>query len=441
MLSIGFIFPSSDYLFNPFKGDPHTHFQILTVLDSYFKNKVELSLIDLRGIKKEFASYRIHECDVYLYSVYTLDYHEQISVVNALRKRYPKARHIAGGPHAAVYQKECLETFDSLVIGDGENSIIQIIKDIMNSRLKKIYRETSALDINVYPYPSRKYLPEATVAREGLMTLRNKKGYDKLLSTTVIFSRGCVYQCAFCGMPEIRTYAPGIRYRHPSLIEDEIEYLKRDYSIKGISLLDEIGIPLKRKKAIAFLEAIGRTEIVWKAQCRVDGVTPEIAKLAKDAGCITMCFGIESVSQKSLDIINKGITVEQTKDALQMFKENDIETRVYMIIGLPAEPEDIVERTWEFIKETSPVAVYLCLFTVRPGTRVYNNPKKFGIKTVTTDWARTMHMFGRYEQETPTLTFEYEKETPWGKGMSNEEIINNYLELQRRIKENNLGPL
>lgn len=441
MLRIGFIFPSSDYLYDPFKGDPHTHFQILTVLESHFGNKVELLLIDLRGIKKEFALYHIPECNVYLHSVYTLDYDEQASIVNGLRKRYPHAKHIAGGPHAAVYEEECLKTFDSLIIGDGENSIIKAIKDIMNSRLERIYRESSPVDINIYPYPNRKYLPEASVAREGLMTLRNKKGYDKLLSTTVIFSRGCVYQCAFCGMPEIRTYAPGIRYRDPKLIEDEIEYLKTDYGIQGISLLDEIGIPLERKRAIAFLEAIGRTGIAWRLQSRVDGVTPEIAKLAKEAGCVTICFGIESVSQKSLDIINKKITIEQTKQALHTLKENDIETRIYMIIGLPAEPENIVEQTWQFIKETNPVVVYLCLFTVRPGTEVFNNPKRFGIQSVTTDWNRTMHMFGRYKDEIPTLTFEYEKETPWGKGMSNEQIINNYLELQKRIKENNLGPL
>lgn len=47
MLKIGFIFPSSDYLYNPFKGDPHTHLQILTVLDVHFGSKVDLSLIDL----------------------------------------------------------------------------------------------------------------------------------------------------------------------------------------------------------------------------------------------------------------------------------------------------------------------------------------------------------------------------------------------------------
>jgi len=77
MLEIGFINPSSDYLFDPFKGDPHTHFQILTVLEDRLNGKVKPSLIDLRGVDRNFALSHIPEQDVYLHSVYTLDYEEQ----------------------------------------------------------------------------------------------------------------------------------------------------------------------------------------------------------------------------------------------------------------------------------------------------------------------------------------------------------------------------
>ena len=440
MLSIGFVFPSSDYLFDPFRGDPHTHYQILTVLDWTFGERVKLSLIDLRGIKREFAPYHIDECDVYLHSVYTLDFDEQRSIVRSLRERYPKALHIAGGPHAAIYREEALEVFDALVIGDGEECIVQAVRDIENSRLQKIYEQNGAVDINVYPYPSRRYLPAATVARKGLLTLKNKKGYDELRSATVIFSRGCPYRCHFCALPAVRTHAPGLRYRKPELVEEEIEYLKREYGMQGISLLDEIGIPLDGTAA-AHLEAIGRTGIVWRAQCRVDGITPGIAKLAKESGCVTMAMGVESVSQTSLDIINKKIDVARARRSIALLRESGIECRIYMIVGLPGEPEDIVDRTWDFIRETDPESVYLSIFTIRPGTEVFMNPAKFGIKKVTTDWSRTMHMYGRYDKETPSLTFEYEDVTPWGKGFTPRRIVDNYLELQDRIKEHGKGPI
>lgn len=224
-------------------------------------------------------------------------------------------------------------------------------------------------------------------------------------------------------------------------MEGEIEYLKSEYGVEGVVLTDEIGIPLNRRHAIEHLEAIGRTGIVWRGQCRVDGITAELAGLAREAGCITLGMGVESAVQRCLDIIDKRTSVEKAKETIRLVKTNGIEARLYMIIGLPGEPEDIVERTWSFIEETNPDLVYLSLFTVRPGTEVYSFPERFGIKRVNTDWKKTMHMYGRYSEETPELTFEYHEQTPWGKSIPNDTIIQNYLELQGRLKERGLSSL
>jgi len=434
-VKIGFIFPSSHYLHDPFRGHPHTHFQIFTVLEEHFGDKVCLSLIDLRGIDKKSAIYHIPECDVYLQSVYTLDYAEQVSLVNAIKMRFSKAIHIAGGPHATEFQEECLETFDSLIIGEGEDLIIQAIDDYLGLRLKSVYRQEKPIDINQFPFPRRKYLKDSAVAMKGLVNLKNTKEFDELLSTTVIFSRGCPYKCHFCHMPNTKEFGMGLRYRKPELIEEEIEYLKSNYSIQGINLLDEIGIPLNENKAFSHLESIGRTGIIWRGQCRVDGITPDIAKKAKESGCIAMGLGVESVSQRALDMINKRITVSRARETIALLKKNDIEARIYMIMGLPGEPEDITEQTWNFIQETQPDLVYLSLFTARPGTEVYEKPKKFGLKHIDTTWENTMHMYGRYELEIPTLTFEYEKQAPWGKSRDKETIVNEYVELQSRLRE------
>ncbi len=430
--------PSSDYLTDPFRGDPFTHLHILTVLESYFDNQVDLLLIDLRGIKKEFAIYHIDECDLYLYSIYTLDYYEQVEIVNSLRFQYPKAKHIAGGPHANEFMEECLKTFDSLILGEGEESIIQAIKDFMNLDLKKTYYQKTPIDINQYPYSQRKYLSKTAVARKDVVTLKYKKGYDPLIGTTVLFSRGCPYNCHFCALRHIKKEAPGIRHRHPHLIEAEIEYLKQEYGIQGLNLTDEIAFPLNEIKAINFLEVMGRTGVIWRAQCRADGITPQLAKLARECGCRAIGIGIESVSQQSLEIINKKIDIQKAKETIHFLKQSDIEVRLYIIIGLPGEPEDVVEQTWAFIQETEPSLVYLSLFTIRPGTKIFNQPEKFGIKEIKVDWNKTMHMYSRYKNEMPTLSFEYHDQTPWGKGMASQKIINNYLELQSRLQKHNL---
>lgn len=440
MLSIGFILPSSHYLHDPFRGDPFTHLHILTVLDNHFGDKVKLYLPDLRGIQREFALYHIPECDVYLHSIYTLDYREQTAIVAMLRRQYPKAIHIAGGPHANEFPEESLKVFDCLIIGEGERTIIQAIEDFNDGQLKNRYQESEIISINSYPYPDRKYLPKSATARRKMLTLRSRTDYDQLIGTNVMFSRGCPYRCSFCAILRAREDLPGIRFREPELIEEEIEYLKDEYGIEGIVLADEIGIPLNRRQAIAELEAIGRTNIVWRGQCRVDGITPELAALARQSGCIALGLGLESVWQSSLGAINKQISVEHAKQTIQWLHENEIEARLYLIMGLPGEPPDIVERTWNFIQETQPDLIHLSLFTIRPGTEVFRHPEKFGIKSVKTDWDKTMHMHG-HKSGRPELTFEYMLQTQWGKSLTNDQIINNYLELLGRLNEHQLSSI
>lgn len=172
MLEIGFILPSSEYLFDPFRGDPFTHFQILTVLEDSFGESIRARLIDLRGIKREFALYHIPECDVYLHSVYTLDYEEQVALVRALRARYPAAIHIAGGPHANAFPDECLEVFEALVVGEGEEAVTRAVKDVMQAQVERVYRQEGPIDINAYPHWRREYLPRSAVARRNMLTLK-----------------------------------------------------------------------------------------------------------------------------------------------------------------------------------------------------------------------------------------------------------------------------
>ena len=101
----------------------------------------------------------------------------------------------------------------------------------------------------------------------------------------------------------------------------------------------------------------------------------------------------------------------------------------------------IVQRSWDFVQETDPDLVILSLLTMRPGTIIYEDPSRFGIKRVSKDWENTRHMHGRYDEEVPELTFEYEEVTPWGKSLTNEQIVGNYVELQGRLSEVGLNTM
>ncbi len=438
IMRVSFVSPPSEYLYDPFRGDQHCQMQLLTILEENFGDQLSLSLTDLRGVKKESLVYHIPEQDLYLHSVYTLDFDQQIKTVKELKEVYPRAKHVAGGPHVNLFPDKALQYFDSIVLGDAEDTVNTIIKDAQIGTLQQMYRQQKPVNTNEYPFARRHFVPKSSTARKETISVGKDNKYSDLNGTTVVFTRGCVYKCAFCALPAIRSINPKMRAKSPENIEAEIEYLKREYGIQALSIHDEIGIPLQREDAISRLEVFARTGVVWKGQCRVDGITPDLAKLMYESGCVAMGLGVESASQNALNLINKKINVERSKETIRILKEHGIAPRVYLIMGLPGEPENISDMTWNFIQETQPDTVFLHLFTPRPGTEVYENREKFGIVRTDEDWSHNNHLF--YAGDIPQITFRYQEMTPWGKSRKPERIVAEYTDLLQRIQEAGLSP-
>ena len=173
-------------------------------------------------------------------------------------------------------------------------------------------------------FPLRKYLSKAAVVGTGLLS---RKHYD-LVGTTALFSRGCPFNCHFCS----NQYKGPTRFRTPKLITEEIEYLKREYNIRALLLKDDNGIPVNKSIAKPFLEAIGKTHIMWRAQSRANGVHPDTVKLAKECGCTEIAVAIESVSQRALDIMNKKIDIKKSLSYLKIIKREGLDVKILLIL-------------------------------------------------------------------------------------------------------------
>lgn len=435
MIRIGFILPSSRANREPFRNQPLVEFYLLTILEKHFGEKVQLSLIDLRGIEDGRVLYHIPDSDIFLYSVSSPDFTEIASIVKSLRSIYSKAKHIAGGAHINLFPKVSAGVFDTIVLGEGEEAIIKVINDILSSSLRPIYKQEQTINIGSYPYPLRKYLPKTAISGTGLLGGK----YFNLRATTVLFSRGCPFSCYFCAGKNLM-FGP-VRFRPPELIEEEIKYLKREYQVEALALKDDNSIPVDLRIAKPFLEAIGRTGVKWRGQSRANGVHPDMVKLAKEAGCVDIALGIESVSQDVLNIINKRIDLQKAKDYIKLLNNTGIGVRLNLILGLPGEPDDIVKQTLDFINEACPSSVLLNLFCPMPGSEIYHNPQRFGIKIKNTDWGNYHTVFGRFEldEQVPPMVFSYDEAISCGKGRSEKVIINNYIELQTILRERDLN--
>lgn len=262
-MKVGFVVPISKQNFSPFRNPPLGSLYLMTILEQEFGNKLDLSLIDLRVIIPKNAIYHVPEKDVYLYSVATLDFNDVKEIVQEIREEYPKAKHIAGGCHIEIFPEESLQIFDAISIGEGEESIKRIFRDLFKSELKRIYKQEEEIDLNNYPIASRKYLPKSAVAQKDILI----KEYKNLLGTSVIFSRGCPFNCHFCAnLTHGKT-----RFRSPELILKELEYLKKDYDIEALAVKDDQGIPVNKEQARVTLEAIRKANLKWRGQSRANG--------------------------------------------------------------------------------------------------------------------------------------------------------------------------
>ena len=430
-LPVGFVVPSGRFNHDPFRVHPLTILYLMTIMEESFGDQLDLSLIDTRGIEEKSLLYHIPEKSLFLYSPCTLDYNETVSLVKSLRMIYPMALHVAGGVHVTLFPDECAEVFDAVAIGDGESSIQQIIRDIFSGNLKKFYRHARSTDFNTHSFPSRKWLPKQAVATTGILN----KEFSGLKATSILLSRGCPFTCHFCANLE----SGKILSRSPEQIEQEIDYLKREYQVEGLALKDDNAIPLGKSMARPFLEAIGRTNVKWRGQSRAMGVLPEIAQLAKDAGCVEVAIGMESVSEKALSIVNKKIKLPKVREYLSHLKKIGIGIRLHLIMGLPGESKDIAIKTREFVDEMELNSVFLSLLTPVPGSELFNNPERFGMRITSRNWDDYRNLFSGFDvNERPKMIFEYQQNTPWGKPLSNDEIIDNFLYLTSYFSERNL---
>ena len=126
----------------------------------------------------------------------------------------------------------------------------------------------------------------------------------------------------------------------------------------------------------------------WNCESRVDIMTKSLLKKMKEAGCISIQFGVEAGSQEMLDCLKKNVTMEQIRNVFTWAQELGITTATCLIIGQPFDTKDTIKNTVSFALELQDLGarVVFSVSTPYPGTFMYNNPDKLGLKILDTDF-------------------------------------------------------
>ena len=222
-------------------------------------------------------------------------------------------------------------------------------------------------DLDEIPLPAWDLVDVETYKQAWL----KKNGYFSMnMSTT----RGCPFKCNWCAKP---IYGNRYNSRSAENVVEEIQLLKKNYNPDHIWFCDDI-FGLKPGWVNRFSELVkeNKINIRYKIQSRVDLLLQEnnIEDLAK-SGCDTVWVGAESGSQKILDAMDKGIKVEQIKEATILLKKHGIKPAFFLQFGYPGETEEDIQKTIAMVKELLPDDIGISVSYPLPGTKFYENVK------------------------------------------------------------------
>jgi anaerobic magnesium-protoporphyrin IX monomethyl ester cyclase len=299
---------------------------------------------------------------------------------------------IAGGPLPSCDPGSFLKDFDVVVKGEGEYSVVEVLQAYENGKgLESIrgivYRSegypgrsvpvfTSLRelepDIDNMAFPARDLFPND----KYIDYWKKRFGYS---TTTVFTTRGCPFRCEFCSNA---VFGISYRERTPSNVVDEVEQAL-SFGYDHIHFADDV-FTLHRERVLSICDEIESRGLDFKWEClgRVDSIDRNTAAAMKDAGCDRIFFGIESGSDSVLELMNKKISKEKARRAVDAAHAEGLKTGAFFILCYPGETNETVLDTLRF--STSLPLDYLS-FTVPyplPGTPLYERVKS----RITKEW-------------------------------------------------------
>lgn len=433
MASIRLVVPTWHYWVDPLKLQPLWELYYATILREAFPRH-DVGLIDMRGPKSQDTMGSFPESDIYVYWINkAADAFEVYDVIGEIRALYPRAIHVAGGTHVDHMPEQCAEHLDVILRGTAEDTMVLAVQDILDRKMpKKIYLSVQNCHFNKYPTISRDFIPVDRVVND-----KHFQMYGGIPGSGAYFSRGCSFRCNFC----VYNNPPKFEYRTGTQIRQEVEYLKREYGVRGVNLRDEVCIPTNKNVAMEYLTAIGDSDIIWRGQSVPLG-SEEMVRLAAESGLQEVALGLESVdSDEVIKMANKpSKSIESNKRYIELLKKYGIKVKVCLILGLPGESSKVVDRTIAFLEEVEPDFVAVSGLDPLPGSTFYNNQEKYGIKHVDSDLSKHAHLIYRFgNEEEVGLPFEFEENASWGKSLSREEIANNIKTVQAYLRDHGMS--
>jgi anaerobic magnesium-protoporphyrin IX monomethyl ester cyclase len=344
--------------------------------------------------------YRLaYEIEIKRPKVVGLQFHGQVSfnysmeALTHIKKNFPNIPVVVGGQQATFRPRPILEEggADFLVTGEGEFIMPELVKYLLGVPGAAGPDSIPSL---MFKDNGRIYTNERAPRIENLDSIplpdRDAFNWKKYPQWVIMTSRGCPYTCGFCSSASF--WGHQVKFRSAENVVAEMQQLVDKYDVHSFLILDDtFTLNKPRLKKICNEISARKLPISWGCGTRMDQVDEETFKLLRSANCVEISFGLETNNQKTLDRINKNITVEQQRRGILLAKQAGFQTRVSTMLGLPGETETEINNTLNFLLETQPNEIQVYPILPFDGTDFNARMDEHGITILNhnfSDWVK-----------------------------------------------------
>jgi anaerobic magnesium-protoporphyrin IX monomethyl ester cyclase len=309
-----------------------------------------------------------------------------LTLARLLKKASPQIHLCIGGAAVSQFEHQIMKDPDSLlfadsyIIGEGETALFLLANNIIT---KKDLKSGKNIIVNEAGMPVAGTMWHCEDIKD--LPLPDFHGLDlgAYLSPEPVFliesSRGCYHgRCAFCNvsMNKKRTFRSNARGRTAFLIRE----LSARYGVERFFLCDD-AIPLANMMEIANFVKDEESSITWAGEARLEKNLSESIGFLKQGGCRQLIFGLESMNQRVLDLMDKRNTTENDIEIINSCRDAHLAINLQTFIGFPTETKEEAWRTVEFVLANKDILVSygFCTFDLCRDTPVFYNPERFGL--------------------------------------------------------------
>lgn len=303
------------------------------------------------------------------------------------------------GPNATFTANQVLrdiKDIDFVIRGEAEETIFNLLSAFSTDqnfdkiRGLSFRRDDNPIDNPPAPRLHLDSLPPPAYHLLDIKKYEIKMDFINKKGISVSSSRGCLHHCNFCIAS--RMYNNLLTVRSTKNVVDEIEELLKRYHFQGIRFSDLV-LTLDREHIENLCDEIINRNLSFPWECKVHPgtVDEKLMEKMKKAGCYSISVGIESGSQKVLDLMRRGTSVEQTQNLLQLCNQAGIKVKAFFSFGHVSETITDIEKTFEFIEQNRQLMhkiEYSIGVRISPGTYLETYAKKNNLMPSDFEWTK-----------------------------------------------------